>query len=607
MSAPATGVVLLASYPKSGNTWVRAILSALERPESLFDLNALGSGAQPFQLGASTPVLGLDPRWLTAAEAERLRDALLVDALRTGSGFLKTHERYRDRPAYWPDDEPDPPQPFPAVTAAVHVVRDPRDVAPSFARHWDLGIDHAIDRMAKDNRSAADPARQLGEQPWGSWSDHVRSWTQPSVPFPVHTVRYEDLRRDAVATLLPTLVASGLDIDAERLADAVERVRLDRLQDEEQRRGFRERVGTAAPFFGGGRGWREELTDEQVRTIEADHGDAMTALGYELVHGPDELAAARATLPAVREARAAARRHARTRWDVLPAHLGLRITEGEVPERLASGVSANPFVDVTPADVAPPVALVRLVGGNRLLVRDGTDVVVHVPDEERDSGDSGWLLQGWAVAIAMAQRGLLTLHGSSVDLCGSAVCIAGDSGAGKSTTALSMRRRGHRLLVDDVTTLDHGRRVLPYLRGVHLVPAAARRLGIDPDGLPALSSSRGKVTFFAEDPGPEPLPLRAIVVLRRSRDASRVVTEQVVGAARIAVLSTIADREGVAPAILGRDRWFALLAALADAVPVHVVSRPVGQWSLDDVLDAVEAAAQAHPVPGAPAVGVFGH
>ena len=39
--------VWLASFPKSGNTWLRAIIAGLTTHEHLFAVNQLGSGAQP--------------------------------------------------------------------------------------------------------------------------------------------------------------------------------------------------------------------------------------------------------------------------------------------------------------------------------------------------------------------------------------------------------------------------------------------------------------------------------------------------------------------------------------------------------------------------------
>ena len=51
----------LASYPKSGNTWMRAIVTALGTHRHLFGVNQLGSGAQPNHVGGVQGVYGIDP------------------------------------------------------------------------------------------------------------------------------------------------------------------------------------------------------------------------------------------------------------------------------------------------------------------------------------------------------------------------------------------------------------------------------------------------------------------------------------------------------------------------------------------------------------------
>lgn len=578
-------IVWLASFPKSGNTWIRAILSAVDRGEQLFNISVLGSGAQPFSLAGSLDMLGLDARWLTRAEAECTRTSLLRLTPPGGWHVRKTHEVFRARPEDWPDAAGDAPEPFPTsiTRAVIHVVRDPRDVVPSFAHHFGISVADAVEAIGTTREQRADPARLIGEQPWGTWTTHTQSWMRDDIPFPVHRISYEDLHADPVSTLLPVLGSIGVEVDEDRLMSALARVRLDRLQDDEERQGFRETHARSERFFRRGRagGWRDELPADLVRAIEADHGPTMRRLGYELVSDEDER---HATV----QAREAARRHAGTRWDRLPVHLGLVVEAGDVPASLEGAVHPNRYTQVVPGR-----ALVTLTGGNRVLVSDGARARVHVPADTRDTGDSGWLAQGWAVAIAMMQRGHLTVHGSAVEIGGRAVCIAGHSGAGKSSSVLGLRSRGHRLLVDDVSIIDVDEggspAVIPYLRGVHLTRQAAQRLGIDFGSLPHLSSGRGKATFFAEDPGSTPVPLALLVVIAPDRGSDRVDSTPIVGAARIAALSTHASREMVAPAILGQQRYFDLLTRLADVVPVVCIRRPVGRWSMDAVLDRIES------------------
>lgn len=596
MSDDHPSVVWLASYPKSGSTWVRAILSALRVGDDLFSLDVLTSGSQPFSLAGAIPLLALDPRWLSRTEGERLRSDLVCQTTTPGPLFRKTHERFRTQPTGW-EEGSEGPEPFPsrASRAAIHLVRDPRDVAVSLTHHFGLTLDEAVDRMAADEATRADPGRMVTEQPWGTWSTHARSWAQENVPFPVHRIRYEDLHAHPVEALHPALTAVGLEVDLASLAAAVERVSLDRLQRAELAQEFRERhPHSAAPFFRRGQvgGWRTDLPARLVRAVEADHHEVMAELGYTAVTD-------RADLKATTRARDSGRRHRRRPWTHLPDHLGLDVRERPVPRHLADSRPVNAWLEV-----APGHALVRLVGGARALVREGHSVDVEVPEPARASGDWAWTVQGWAVALAMLQRGHLVLHAATIDRGGGALALAGRSGAGKSTTAVALLERGCRLLVDDVSTMVDVHRhpaVLPYLRGVHLAPDAARLVGLDYENLPHLAAARGKATFLADDPGTTPVPLQAVVVLDRSGSSGEVQTRVVTGAERVALLLPHATREGAAPAILGPDAFFRGLTRLATSVPVVALARPAGDDTLIAVLDAVDGVLRQASDEGPPA------
>jgi aryl sulfotransferase len=610
--------VWLASYPKSGNTWARAILTALDHGDHLFGLNDLGSGQQPHALGTAPAVLGLDPRWLVAEELELVRTALVrtVDGGGTGDRWTtdrppllrKTHEVYRRRPANWSWDDDSAPEPFPAdaTRAAILVVRDPRDVVCSYAAFFGMSPTEAVAAMARAPHAPARPGQRIAEQPWGSWSEHVRSWLDPDVPFPVHLVRYEDLRRDAVGTLGPVLAAVGLAVDGADLARAVDRTRLDRLRQTEAAEGFRENSPRAESFFRSGTagGWRGELSAELVAAVEADHGELMERLGYPLTTDP----------PARRELadrRAAERAESVPPWLTLPAELGIRVSRGPLPDRLPGAVRPRPWIWV-----GPRTTLVRFgAGGGGVLARDGALVQLDPgttegpgpgtacgadPGIDRPADDPSWMLQGWGVTLTMLQRGLLSLHAAVVDVAGRVVCIAGDRGAGKSTTAMGLRARGHRLLVDDVALVsvapsDDGPPravVLPYARNVHLLPDAVEALGLDPAALSTLAGGRGKAAFRPEPPPSGPRVVDHVVVLSRDGSGPGPECRAVTGADRLVLLREHTDRDGIAPRVLGPRRYFEAVAALATAVPVTQLVRPDGGPCRDQVLDLVERVAR---------------
>jgi hypothetical protein len=581
--------VWLASYPKSGNTWVRAVVTALGTHEHLFAVNHLGSGAQPNHVGASLAVWGLDSRWLDYDENDQVRTALINTwgiaadddpAASKEPSVRKTHEIYRSGLAGR--------EPFPvaASRAAILVVRDPRDVACSYAPFFGVTIDEAIDAIGTE-RSAGKgrPAHCETAQPWGSWSSHALSWLDESVPFPVHLVTYEDLKADIVGTLKPVFAAVGLEAGHEKVAAAVELARFERLRESEQQVGFRETSPKTRTFFRSGRsgGWRDELTPEQVLAIEADHAEVMELLGYELTTD----ASARRAAFEVRESR---RRTKAKPWTQLPEHLGLTVVEGEVPEEIPGTQRPRKWIQANER-----VAAVRFAGGAAVMVEDGKDVTVHwAPGPDEADLDASWLVQGWAVTLASLQRGNLSLHAATVDIDGEIVAIAGRRGAGKSTTAMGLRARGHRLLIDDVTLVefrdDGSAWTTPYARNVHLLPDSAAAVGIDFDALPLLAGGRTKVAFRAEEPDVVPMRIDRVVVLSPSAHVEAVELSDVQGAARVPLLANNLSRDGIAPIVLGQARYFSLLARLANAAPVQLVTRPAQDWSLDDVLDAIEAA-----------------
>lgn len=589
--------VWLASYPKSGNTWVRAVVTGLTTHEHLFAVNNLGSGAQPNFVSASLPVWGLDSRWLTYDENDQVRASLITqwgtfDEAETPAGaperqvsVRKTHEVFRPGA---PGREPFPVE---ATRAAIVVVRDPRDVACSYAPFFGVSIDAAIDAIGtRAEFGKGRPAHCQTDQPWGSWSSHALSWLDESVPFPVHLVKYEDLKADVVAALEPVFEASGMDVTHEQLMAAVELARFERLRSSEQQVGFRETSPKTTAFFRTGRsgGWLEELTTEQVAAIEADHAEVMQLLGYELTTD----AVSRAALFEVRES---VRRTKSRAWTQLPEHLGLVVHEGEIPEDIPGTERPRKWIQANER-----VAAVRFTGGAGVMVEDGRNVTVHwAPGPEDADLDPSWLVQGWAVTLASLQRGNLSLHAATVRIGDEIVAIAGRRGAGKSTTAMGLRARGHQLLIDDVTLIefreDGSAWTTPYARNVHLLPDSAKAVGIDFDALPLLAGGREKVAFRPEEPDVESLRIDRVVVLSPRDDAEGVKLVEVRGADRVMALTHHVSRDGIAPIVLGQKRYFASLARLANAAPVQMVIRGGGDWSLDAVLDAIEAGAVREP------------
>ena len=274
-------LVWLASYPKSGNTWVRLFLTAYSHPEQdELDINAVDVSLHAGNRDLFDRVIGLEASDLTPAEIDRYRpDVYRQLAIEAEEPlFIKVHDCWRrnaDGASLFPPE---------TTAAAIYIVRDPRGVAPSYANHYNLSLDAAIDGMADPHFGIAARLDRLASQlpqPMGSWSQHVASWLDQT-ELPVLLVRYEDLHAAPAARFARIVQAAGLPVDTERLALALERSRFDRLQAQEEAAGFKERLMGAPRFFrrGQAESWREELTPTQTARIEAEHGPVMARLGY---------------------------------------------------------------------------------------------------------------------------------------------------------------------------------------------------------------------------------------------------------------------------------------------------------------------------------------
>ena len=270
-------IIWLASYPKSGSTWLRAVLTSYLRPDagpvSINDLVATNL----IDRSCFDEVLGLPSSDLTPGEALKLRPLLheLMAAELPAPAFVKVHDACVRTPA-------GPLFPRAATAAAIYLVRNPLDVAVSYAHHLNAPIGVAVREMNRDEPARAGATGLNGWlfEEWLSWSANVSSWLRAELP--VHVARYEDMLADPAGSFGAIVRFAGLEWSPSRLERAVDAARFDRLRAQEERDGFRERQPTAPSFFRAGRSgdWRTALSRDHVRALVDRHGPVMGRFGY---------------------------------------------------------------------------------------------------------------------------------------------------------------------------------------------------------------------------------------------------------------------------------------------------------------------------------------
>jgi aryl sulfotransferase len=275
------GIVWLASYPKSGNTWFRVFLTNLLRdadgPASINDLESTPIASAR---GIFDESMGFEASDLTADEIDRLRPELYVHLAENTEEqlFMKIHD------AYTYVEENVPLIPAKATAGALYFIRNPLDVCVSFAHHSGWKYDTSVSRMADDSFAFCGRPEKLDNQLRQrllTWSNHVTSWIDLA-PFPVCVLRYEDMKSRPLETFTKAVQFAGFDHTSEQIQKAIAFSSFEVVQQQEETEGFQEKSAAASRFFRKGKAgsWREELTDEQAQRIVRDHREVMRRFGY---------------------------------------------------------------------------------------------------------------------------------------------------------------------------------------------------------------------------------------------------------------------------------------------------------------------------------------
>lgn len=218
---PPKGILWLASYPKSGNTWTRTflhnLLKILEGEDDAQDINEMNEFTTwEISARAYEKHLGKPPKDCDREEIAKVRPKVQEEiAERTdGLALIKTHHALvMDRGV--------PTINFAVSSGAVYILRNPLDVAISFSHHMSSTVDHAIDEMAMVGLETAVTDKSVYEI-YGSWSQHVESWTHKPHRT-IYVMRYEDMIANPFRAFGGLARHLLLRPTAEQLGKAIER------------------------------------------------------------------------------------------------------------------------------------------------------------------------------------------------------------------------------------------------------------------------------------------------------------------------------------------------------------------------------------------------
>ena len=235
-------IIWIASYPKSGNTWVRSLLgSYLYSDTGIFNFDLLKKIKQfpskpyfKFFLNNFTDIKKVSEYWIAAQDRINLSG--------NGTIFLKTHSALcsLENNSFTNKN---------TTKAVIYVVRDPRNLITSFSHHYSMSTIESFNFII--NKKQMLVLEKWGGKDFGiatvlgNWSEHYKSWKNLKFS-PLLIVKYEDLIIDVKKTFLSILnfLKNFMDIKIEKnkVLRTIEFCSFDRLSKNEEIEGFNEAV-----------------------------------------------------------------------------------------------------------------------------------------------------------------------------------------------------------------------------------------------------------------------------------------------------------------------------------------------------------------------------
>lgn len=270
-------IVWLASYPKSGNTWLRIFLANYlanaSEPLPINKVHKFGMGdsiAKTYRMVARRDIDVTDYKLTLQLRPMVLRGIVANNA---DVNLVKTHNICSH--AYGVELIP-----ANVTRQAIYIIRNPLDVVLSYGRHYGMTPEQTIYAFSRSDNSSAAEASTVA-QFLGSWSDHVKSWDQGTA-FPTLVIRYEDMLENPTETFAKVLTSMGIEPEAEQLEKAIRFSSFDEVSKQESETQFLEKSPNSERFFAKGTSgqWRTDLDPELVAQVRRDHKRMMKKYGY---------------------------------------------------------------------------------------------------------------------------------------------------------------------------------------------------------------------------------------------------------------------------------------------------------------------------------------
>ncbi len=277
-------IIWLASYPKSGNTWVRLFLKHyFKKPGEQFKINSLDTDKFKNRSFPDQYILReMKINYLKFEEIVKNWETIQnFINLNKSTNYIKTHSSMCTIDRYRFTTQKN-------TKGAIYIVRDPRDVLVSNSYYFGLDYEKTYQRLSSSDIFEYQSLSQTGERfkksLMGSWADNYNSWKNYKQS-PILIIKYEEMILNGYNTFLKIIKylnrIDGLEIDEEKLKNSFEQTEFKKLRKIEDQLGFEDQAKKGFFFRKGKIGtWKDEVPNEIIKKIEKIFYKEMVELNY---------------------------------------------------------------------------------------------------------------------------------------------------------------------------------------------------------------------------------------------------------------------------------------------------------------------------------------
>lgn len=224
----------------------------------------------------------------------------------------------------------------------------------------------------------------------------------------------------------------------------------------------------------------------------------------------------------------------------------------------------------------------------RMSIRDGCEITYAIEPGCKEDAARLFLL-GSGLGAVLMQRSFIVVHGNAITLPNrrSAIVCIGDSGAGKSTTAIAMMQRGYSILADDICPIGPSAQIEPGMPRAKLWDQTAQHLNIDVSGLKQVRDGDAKYNLpLGNQHCDEPRQIGAFVWLVPG-DVDAIECSEVTGVERFSVLRNNIYRPEYLTPLKLEATYLKQVAQIAAQTKVFKVVRPKDGFDIGPLLDTI--------------------